>query len=170
MNNNFVGNSVRFILLILLQVLVFNHMPLGFLGNINAFPYVIFVLLLPIKLDRLALLTISFVFGLILDMFENTGGVNAAACLVLAYVRPLLLVSSFGITYENQSLKFADVNFKEMFIYVLVGTLLHHIVLFSLEVFNISHVVFILKQIALSTLFTSVCVLLFFGLTKRSKT
>ncbi len=169
MNNNFIGNSVRFIILIVFQILVFNHVSLSFLSNANPYPCILFVLLLPLKLDKLALLSISFIFGLVLDMSQNTGGAHAAACLVLAYARPLILVSSFGLSYENQSLKFADIELKGMIVYVLVGTLLHHIILFSLEVFSWSHIFFIIKQIVFSALFTSICVLLFFGLTQKNK-
>jgi len=169
MNSNFLGNSIRFIVLILLQVLVFNYMSVGFLGNISPYPYIIFILLLPMHTNRLALLTLSFVFGLLLDMFENSGGAHAAACLVLAYIRPMILVYSFGISYEHQNLKFNDVGLKGIIVYVVASCLLHHTVLFWLEVFSTSHFLFILKQTLLSTVFTSICVLLYFGLTQSKK-
>jgi len=144
-------------------------MAINILGNISPYPYVIFILLLPMHTNRIALLTLSFVFGLLLDMFGNSGGAHTAACLVLAYVRPFILVSSFGISYEHQNLKFNDVDLKGVIVYVAVGCLLHHTTLFWLEVFNISHFLFIIKQTILSTVFTSVCVLLFFGLTQNKK-
>ncbi len=169
MNNIFVINSARFVVFILLQVFVFNYVSLGFLGGAICYPCIIFVLMLPMHTNRLVLLTISFVFGLLLDMFGNTGGAQAAACLVLAYARPLILVSSFGISYEHQNLKFNDVDLKEIIIYVLLSCLLYHLVLFSLEVFNFSHFLFILKQSLFSTVFTSVSVLIYFGLTQSKK-
>jgi len=37
-------------------------------------------------------------------MFLNSGGINAAACLLIAYVRPIVLKLSFGTSYEYQSI------------------------------------------------------------------
>lgn len=144
-------------------------MVVNFFGGANPYPYLIFILLLPMHINRIGLLTLCFVYGLILDAFSNSGGAHAAACLVLAYVRPLLLVSSFGISYEHQNLKFTDVTLKGVIIYVIVGCLLHHTVLFWLEVFSVVHLLFIVKQILLSTVFTSISVLLFFGITQNKK-
>lgn len=169
MNSSFISNSIRFVLLILLQVLVFNHMHFTVLENSTPYPYIIFILLLPMHTNRLVMLTLSFVFGLFLDMFGNSGGAHAAACLVLAYVRPFILVSSFGISYEHQNLKFNDVDLKGIIVYVIISCLLHHAILFWLEVFNMSHFLFIIKQTILSAVFTSVCILLFFGLTQNKK-
>jgi len=169
MNSNLLGNTLRFVVLLLLQVLVFNNILLEFLGNVSPYPYIIFILLLPIQANKISLLTISFVFGLLLDMFGNSGGSHAGACLVLAFVRPFLLVSSFGISYEHQNLKFNDVGLRGVIVYVVIGCVLHHSGLFWLEVFNTSHFLFILKQTLLSTVFTSICVLLYFGLTQNKK-
>lgn len=169
MNNTFVVNSARFVVFILLQVFVFNYVSLGFLGGAICYPCIIFILMLPMHTNRIVLITISFTFGLLLDMFGNTGGAQAAACLVLAYARPLILVSSFGVSYEHQNLKFNDVDLKEIFIYVLVSCLVYHLILFSLEVFNFSHFFFILKQSLFSAVFTSVSVLIYFGLTQSKK-
>lgn len=162
-------NSLRFVVLIVLQIVVFNYMFVDFLGGVNPYPYIIFILLLPLHFNRIGLLTVCFAYGLILDTFSNSGGAHAAACLVLAYVRPLLLVSSFGISYEHQNLKFTDVGLKGVIVYVVVGCLVHHTVLFWLEVFSTVHLFFMVKQILLSTVFTSISVLLFFGVTQNKK-
>lgn len=164
MNNKVVKNSIRFVALLILQLFVFNYITIDFFEGIVFYPYIIFILMLPISTNRVVMLFASFFFGLIIDVFANTGGAHATACLVLAYVRPVILVSSFGISYENQTLKFNEVDFKELLIYVLVSTLIHHLVLHNLEVFNLNHILFILKQSVLSTLFTSVGVLIYFGL------
>lgn len=164
MNNKVVKNSIRFVVLLILQLFVFNYITIDFFEGIVFYPYIIFILMLPISANRVVMLLASFFFGLIIDVFANTGGAHATACLVLAYVRPVILVSSFGISYENQTLKFNEVDFKELLIYVLVSTLIHHLVLHNLEVFNLNHILFILKQSVLSTLFTSVGVLIYFGL------
>lgn len=169
MNSTLVSNSIRFVVFILLQVLIFNYITIDFLGGVVFYPCLAFILMLPINTNRIVMLTVSFVFGLLLDVFVNTGGAHATACLVLAYFRPFILVASFGISYEHQTLKFNDVHLKEIIIYVFLSCVLHHLVLFVLEVFNFSQILFILKQTFFSTVFTSVSVLIYFGLTQSKK-
>ncbi|MFN9999156.1 MAG: rod shape-determining protein MreD, partial [bacterium] len=53
--------------------------------------YFLFILWLPIGTSRVALLLISFVFGLTLDYFTGTLGLHASPCLLIAYLRPFLL-------------------------------------------------------------------------------
>ncbi|BDD03429.1 hypothetical protein AUTU_09120 [Aureibacter tunicatorum] len=51
------------------------------------FVYIGFVLLLPIRISPVANLMIGFFTGLMVDMFYDTLGINAAACTLLAYLR-----------------------------------------------------------------------------------
>ena len=94
MNSALIGNIARFILLLAAQVLIFNRIDL--FGFINPFPYVLFIILYPVNGNKSGLLVASFLLGLLMDMFWNSGGVHAAACLVLAYYRPAIFKFSFG--------------------------------------------------------------------------
>ena len=73
-----------------------------------------------------------------MDMFWNSGGVHAAACLVLAYYRPAIFKFSFGLSYEYQTVRLNDVVTPERFSFLLIAIVLHHFVLFVLEVFKVS--------------------------------
>ena len=77
---------IRFLLLTAIQVVILNNVQLG--TFINPFLYVLFLLTLPVNMPRLALLPIAMVTGLVIDMFQNTPGMHASACLVMAYMRP----------------------------------------------------------------------------------
>ena len=90
---------IRFLLLIPLQVLIANHMRL--FGYINPQICLLFVLWYPLKKDVSGFLANSFLFGLIIDMFSNSGGVNAAACLLIAYTR-LPMRESIGKRLSNR--------------------------------------------------------------------
>jgi hypothetical protein len=79
----------RFVALVLLQVLVLDNIQLG--GYINPFPYIYFILILPINTGRLTLLFFGFLLGITLDVFSATGGIHAAACTLIAFYRPFLL-------------------------------------------------------------------------------
>src|SRR5581483_10393034 len=83
------SNILRFIFLILFQVLVLNNIQLG--GYINPYGYVLFILLLPVETPKWLLLLLSFSIGISLDMFSNTMGLHAAACVFMAYCRPRVL-------------------------------------------------------------------------------
>ena len=104
MNSLLSAHTLRFIFLILLQVLIFNR--IDFLGYINPYPYILFVALFPVKNNRMLFLFLSFLMGFILDLFMDSGGVNATALLIIAFIRPVVLKFSFGAVYEHNALKF----------------------------------------------------------------
>jgi len=88
MNKEVVLRILFFILLVLLQVLVFSNMRIG---AYVPYVYVLFILIFPIKSDRSIFLFSSFLLGLSLDFFFSSGGVHAAACTIIAYIRPQAL-------------------------------------------------------------------------------
>lgn len=154
MNNRIGVNIGRFIVLILVQVLVLNN--INFMGYINPYIYIIFILLFPLNVSRALFLFLSFLLGLTMDMFGDSGGVHAAACLVAAFIRPVILRTSFGISYEFQTVKFNNIGLGERILYVTLMVLSHHLVLFTLEIFNFSHILLLLKKTLFSSIFTIV--------------
>jgi len=167
MNNVTVSNTVRFILLLLVQVMLCNN--INFLGYINPYIYIIFIFLFPIRENRALFLLLSFMLGLLVDMFSDSGGVHATASVVLAYARPILLKTSFGMLYEHHSIKFSTTEIGSLITYVTFGTLLHHLVLFSLEIFNISSILLILQKTLFSSIFTIILSILIIILFSRNK-
>jgi rod shape-determining protein MreD len=152
MNSTLLVNIFRFILLLAIQVVVFNNM--NFYGYISTFPYILYIILFPVNGNKTALVVSSFILGLVLDMFTNSGGVHATACLILAYFRPYVFKFSFGLSYEYQTVKLNDVLTPERFSFLLIATLLHHLVLFTLEAFEFSFILEVLLRTLLSTAFT----------------
>lgn len=159
--------TLRFIALLLVQVVICNN--INFFGFINPYIYIIFIFLFPIRDSRLILLTVSFLLGMMVDMFSDSGGVHAAASVSLAYVRPLLLKVSFGMLYEHQSVKFSNTALGSLIGYVALGTLIHHFILFTLEVFNIGNILLILKKTLFSSIFTVIVSILIIVLFSRNK-
>ncbi|EDM45033.1 hypothetical protein SCB49_02894 [unidentified eubacterium SCB49] len=149
-NSEIFQNSIRFIGLALLQVLVLNH--INFLGYVNPYLYITFVLLFPFTGNRTLLIFLGFLLGLTIDMFSDTGGIHAAATVLIAYIRPALLKFTFGLSYEYNVIKLNQAPIKERLLYISGMVLIHHLVLFLLETFNISHILLALK----STLFSSI--------------
>ncbi len=167
MNSALLMNIARFILLLLAQVLIFNRMDL--FGFVNPFPYILFIILYPVNGNKTGLLVASFFLGLIMDMFWNSGGVHAAACLILAYFRPSIFKFSFGLSYEYQTVKLNDSLTPERFSFILIAVIIHHFTLFILEIFKLSSILDILVRTVLSTLFTIITSIIIIYLIKPSK-
>lgn len=167
MNSALLNNIARFVLLLAAQVLLFNN--INFLGYINPFPYVLFIILFPVNGNRYGLLVSSFFMGLLMDMFLNSGGVHSTACLVLAYVRPAIFKFSFGLSYEYQTVRLNDVLTPERFSFLLISIVLHHIILFILEIFTIDFFWNIIVRTLVSTIFTIIISILIIYLIKPNR-
>jgi hypothetical protein len=158
MNSVFFAQSSRFILLVFFQVLIFNH--INFLGNINPYIYILFIALFPVRNNRIFILLVSFFLGLSIDLFLDTGGIHAAACVSIAYLRPMLLKFSFGTIYEHQTIRFDSVDFGAKLTYMTLITLVHHFILFSLEIFSISKIILVLQKTLFSSIFSIILIIL----------
>ena len=144
--------AARFVILVLVQVLIFSH--IDFMGYINPYIYVLFVLLYPANNNRTLFIFIAFLLGFSVDVFSDSGGVHAAACLTMAYVRPVFLKFSFGTVYDYQSIKFDQIDFGSRLTYFSALVFIHHFIMFSFEIFNISKIILILEKTLFSGIFT----------------
>ncbi len=155
-NNETLLNIWRFIALIILQVLLLNNINLA--GYINPYIYILFILLFPLDGNKGLLIFLSFLLGLSVDIFEDSGGVHAAACVVIAYIRPWVLKYSFGVSYEYNSVKLDKAAPTERFTYLASLIFLHHLVMFILEIFSFNHIQLLLKSTLFSGVFTLVLI------------
>lgn len=153
-----IKNFARFIFLVLFQVLILNH--IHFSGYINPYFYIYFILLLPFETPRWLLLLSSFALGVTLDAFSNTPGLNASACVFMAFLRPSIIdrISS-GTEFmmgTHPSLKAQG--FKWFAYYSISLVLIHHTTLFFLEIFRFADFFQTLIRIILSSAFTLILV------------
>lgn len=161
MNSTLLVNIFRFVLLLAVQIIIFNNM--NFLGYISPFPYILFIILYPVNGNKSGLLISSFLLGLIMDMFSNSGGIHTTACIVLAYFRPFIFKFSFGLSYEYQTIKLNDVLTPERFSFILLSVVIHHLILFTLEAFQFSFILDVLLRTLLSTVFTLlICIIIIY--------
>ena len=167
MNSTLFVNIFRFILLLAVQIIIFNNM--NFFGYISPYPYVLFMILYPVNGNKSGLLAASFFLGLCMDLFSNSGGFHASACLILAYYRPYLFRVAFGLSYEYQTIKLNDVLTPERFTFILFSVLIHHLLLFFLEAFKFTLVLDVLLRTLFSTIFTIFICIIIIYLTKPNK-
>jgi len=133
--SDLVKNIFRLAIFIVVQVYVLDKLPPLHRFVIPVL-YYLFILWLPFTLNRFTLLLIGFVTGLTLDYFKQTPGLHAAACVLIAYVRPFII--SILIPKDT-----AEFNYREpspgamglapYSVYVFILTVLHHTYLTLLE-------------------------------------
>jgi len=154
------GNILRFVFLILFQVLILNNLNLG--GFANQYLYVYFILVLPFATQRWLLLILSFLMGISIDMFTNTPGLNAAATVLMAFCRPWVIRMISYIPEEELGIRPALKihGFRWFGYYSSILVLIHHSVLFYLEIFRISEFFLTLLHVLASSAFTLVLVFL----------
>jgi hypothetical protein len=149
-----IKNIIRFILLVLLQVLVVQNIQLG--SYIILLPYVMVIILLPFETNKLLVLFLSFLLGVVVDYFYDSSGLHAAACTTLGFSRYYVLKyisprdgydSGVAPTVEEMGL--------EWFLrYAGTLVLVHHFTLFFLEVFRFSEFFSTLLRVILSSIGT----------------
>lgn len=160
MINSITRFSLIFIVLILIQILLFNN--IQFSGYVNPYVYIMFILLLPVEISAWALLLISFGTGLVIDIFSGTPGMHSSATLLAGFVRPYVFrVISPRDGYEpgvNPSMLIYG--FRWFLLYAGLIVLIHHTLLFYLEVFRFTDFFRTLLRVLLSSLFTTTFILL----------
>jgi rod shape-determining protein MreD len=155
----------QFIILILLQVLILNH--INFQGYINPYLYLAFIIFLPLRLKTQYVLIFSFLLGLSIDIFGNTGGVHAGASVAIAYLRNFIVRLSFGINYDLNTIKLQSAKLNTQLSFILIMVLTHHLIMFSLSYFSINYSIEILKNTIYSGIFSSLLIFMILVLTKK---
>ncbi len=159
-----------FLLLVLIQVLIMNHIYIS--GYANPQVYVLFILMLPAGIPGFALLLLAFATGLVIDLFSDSLAIHTAATLFAAFIRPsvLRLVTSGVKDASELEPSFSSMGWVSLSIYAGIIILLHHGILFFLEIFRFTEIMQTLSRILLSSLFTFIFVLIGFALSERRTT
>lgn len=166
MINSFIRYGLIFILLVLLQVLLFNN--IQFSGFINPYVYIMFILLLPVEIPSWLLLILSFITGAVIDFFTGSPGMHSFATVLAGFARPAVLqIISAREAYETGSPSLNTYGLRSFLIYASIIVLIHHTTLFFLEVFRFTDFFRTLIRIILSSFFTLVFILLLESYRKR---
>lgn len=170
MINEILRHSVRFMVLVLVQGLVLKNMELG--PYVNPFLYVLFIIQLPFELPPWAALIICFITGICVDIFYNTMGMHAAVCTFIGFMRPALLrFMSPRDGYESAMQPTMQMMGKLWFIsFAGIIVVIHHFLLFMLEVFSFNEFFWTLLRIILSAAATMIFLLVTQLLFYRNKT
>jgi len=151
MNNDLFKNIIRFFILVIFQIFILNNIEIN--GYINPYFYIYFILLLPFETPKWLLLTSAFLLGLSVDIFSNSLGLNAAACVLVAFLRPGLLAVLTSKREFETGIKpgIRDLGFAWFFNYSIVLVFIHHFALFFLEAFSFNNFLFTFYQVLISS-------------------
>lgn len=154
MNSTIITNIIRFIVLVLAQVLILKRIAFSFgeFAFIHFIIYPLFILLLPFKIPRPLQMLIAFALGLTVDAFYDSPGIHTSACVFTAYIRPYIL--SFLEPYEgyatNATPTISSLGMPWFLTYSSIAIGLHLLFYFSVEAFSF---VF-LFEIVMNTIFS----------------
>lgn len=144
---------IRFFLLIAVQVLFLNNLQIS--GYINPYIYILFIMFLPPKLPKVAVLSTAFIMGFVIDIFSDSYGLHTAATVLLGYARPLILslVSVKG-GEDLDAISIKQLKLGRFFTYTGFLCFIHHFTLFYLEAFRLNEFIDTFGRAFISTMVT----------------
>lgn len=163
---NYLHKIGWFVGLVLLQVLILNNVNIA--GYATPFLYIYLLVKFESDTPRNTLMLWAFFLGLAVDIFSDTPGMNAAAAVLLAFMRPLLL--RLFVPRDTLDVLVPAVHSMGVFPflkYLIAGVLVHHGMLLTLEFFSFAHVGVLLLRILASTLLSVACLMAVEGIKKK---
>lgn len=153
-------NILRFIVLILFQVLVMDNVMIN--GYMVPYIYILFILFMPFETPRWIQLLSGFALGFVMDLFSGTPGMHTAASVLIAFIRPYmldLLASRDG--YEPETFpRIHYYGFIWFLKYAALIVVIHHLALFYLEVFQLKHFFSTFLRVILSSILSTSTIVL----------
>jgi hypothetical protein len=163
--NQILRHLLAFVLFAFLQIVLFDHMSIGQVAT--PFPFLLFLLLLPLNLSRPVLFLLAFGVGLFIDIFTLTYGLHAFAALLSVGLRQfwlgIIAPSSFRSVEE---IPFEDQGLVWIASYLFPLIFVHHLAFFSLEALGsgFQNFFFTIFKILGSSLYTFILCIIIFGI------
>lgn len=146
--------SIHTAVLMLIQILLLLNfaIPLGSHFSLTIYIYPLIIILLPLSISRIAVLTIAFVLGLMVDYFYQSPGVHASALVLMAYLRPyiLALIEPRGGYRADSTPNSSNYGLGWFLSYCAIMLLIHLLTYFSIDAFSLIFIVKILVNTIIS--------------------
>jgi hypothetical protein len=160
---------VRFIVLVLIQVLILNNI------RVQAFLiphiYLLFILLLPFETPKWALLLSAFFIGLTVDLFSYTVGLHTIACTLIAFLRPLFIRMIASRQQYEPGIQpgITGLGFRWFLYYSLMMTAAHHLAIYFLEEFRFTDFFTVIFRVAVNVAISTMVIIFTLLLISRHK-
>jgi rod shape-determining protein MreD len=174
--NVYLKNIFRFVIIVLLQALILNKVTLRWWNEPSGFPvfiphiYPLFLLLLPFEVPVWGLLICGFALGISIDAFSNTAGMHACATVLIAYLRTNVLSALLPRNlseYSGLQPSTKSMGWMPFLVYSGFLIILHHLVFFSIELWNISNIGHLMLKTGASTLTSMLFIIVYLLLFTR---
>ena len=165
MNRNNLLSVFRFIFLLFLQAFLLNNINL--FGFINPNLYLLFFIVYRFDSNPSLLIFLGFFMGLLLDLLTQGSGAHTISTLTIAFIRPIIIRTSFGINYDIPMGMIEGTPQNQRFLYILMIILIHHLLLYIIIYFSFDSVLIILKNTLFTSFFTFIMVYISLGLFKK---
>ncbi|MBI1183698.1 rod shape-determining protein MreD [bacterium] len=151
---------LRAILLVVVQVILFDRLTLFDISR--PFPYVLALILLPIRMPKWQGLIIAFVLGYVVDIFNYSYGIHAAACVTMFFIRDFYLHTILGVTEESNGLEphLGTIGPSTFLLYLTGMVFVHHLIVVSLDIMSWQRIIMILIATFVNTLFTTILLII----------
>jgi hypothetical protein len=151
---------VSFVLYLAFQILFLKNIVL--FNSAFCFIYIAFLLLLPVETGKLLLMFMGFVMGIIVDTFYDSLGLHAFACVFIMFLRNVWLawLTPQGGYDTGTAPDVASNGVQWFLVYSMPLILIHHLLLFFIEVGGFQYVGFTLLKVLASTVFTGLMIVL----------
>lgn len=143
---------VIFVMLILLQTLLLNRISL--FGIVTPVLYIYFLLKLPVGRNLYYVIASAFLLGLIIDIFLNTPGMNAAATTIVAAFRKDIMGLFFEREGYDDFVPGINTGAGPFVRFTVFMVLLHLMLLFFIESFTLFNLKNTLLRIGTSSVVT----------------
>ena len=158
MNLIFLKSVLLFAILLLAQVLVLNHIHLFDCATPLLYVYV--VLQFRRNYPRWGILLVSFLLGLLVDIFSNTPGVAAASMTFLGFLQPYVLAMFLNRdSDEDLQPSMKSLGFAKFFYYAAVLVVVYCAIFFTIETFSFFNGLLWLECVGGSTMLTILLIL-----------
>ena len=143
----------RYIVIMLLQVLLFNQLQLW--GACHPYVYILCLLMMPITLPHSVDMLIGAGVGIIMDIFCNSLGVHTASCILIMFIRPYLIGAIVNDKDRlNEQISLRSIGMEAMIKYVVILVIIHNLTVFCLAAWSWHHIGFILLETIVSSIIT----------------
>ena len=151
---------LTFVIYLVLQIVVLRNFV--FFDVAFCFVYIACILLLPDEVDPVWVILISFLIGLLVDIFYNTAGVHASASVMIGYLRGYIIKFLFPTKgVENEiTITLRDMGGERFIRYVAILTIIHHSMLFFVEAGGFQFFLITVLKIICSVIFTTFLIII----------
>lgn len=162
MNRNNLFSIFQFVILLFLQSFLLNNINL--FGFINPNLYLLFFVVYRFDNNPTLLIFLGFLMGLLLDLLTLGSGAHTIASLTIAFIRPVIIRTSFGINYDIPMGMIEGTQPTQRLVYLLLMITIHHLLLYSIIYLSLDSVLIIFKNTLFTSFFTFIMIYVSLGL------